>query len=281
MKYVKRFILLLMLMCFEQNLSFGQDGIDTAIFKFYKVKKMWVWVKLPILPNKSLNDSCKAEIYEFDTLQRITYQNNRMSCYGWSNSSENFNTYDSKNRIVMSKRVTDEMTTFIKYFYNEKNDPIRIVQTSPQQPDSFETLNFYTYNKKGKASEMTTLEVSGPDTTKFLVKYEYDDALNVKLILTYTFDGQLIEKKTFEITPISRKVLEFTTETKLPREKYSKGTNMYNFNAQLSRTQYSNNTWIDYIYSDDGLLAESLSYNMLGKLNAWKRYYYEFYETNR
>ena len=105
--------------------------------------------------------------------------------------------------------------------------------------------------------------------------------MNVKLILTYTFDGQLIEKKTFEITPISRKVLEFTTETKLPREKYSKGTNMYNFNAQLSRTQYSNNTWIDYIYSDDGLLAESLSYNMLGKLNAWKRYYYEFYETNR
>jgi hypothetical protein len=89
---------------------------------------------------------------------------------------------------------------------------------------------------------------------------------------------RLIQKQNFEITPVSKKILEFSTETKLPQETFTRGWNYYNFDAQLSRTQYSNNTWTEFVYKDNGLLDQTLSYNMQGKLNSWKRYYYEFYE---
>jgi hypothetical protein len=80
------------------------------------------------------------------------------------------------------------------------------------------------------------------------------------------------------ILNVLEKLLEFKTETKLPSAKYTQGWNYYNFYAQLSQTKYSNNTWIEYIYRDDGLLEQSLSYNMQGKLNAWKTYFYEYFD---
>lgn len=256
----------------------AQDGIDTALFKHYKVKKMWVWVKLPILPHRTMDDSCKAEIYEMDTFARITYQNKAMSCYGWGGSSESYNTYDTLDRIILSKTITEDGVIFSKYRYNANNDVLKIVQTSPQKPDSFLVSYLYLYNKKGKVSEMKSFEIIGPDTTKYITKYDYDKADNIKTIWLYTGDLQLIQKQNFEITPVSKKVLEFSTETKLPKESFTRGWNYYNFDAQLSRTQYSNNTWTEFVYKDNGLLDQTLSYNMQGKLNSWKRYYYEFYE---
>lgn len=281
MRTVFKVIFVILGIVFSNAAALAQDGIDTALFKQYKVKKMWVWVKLPILPHRTMDDSCKAEIYEIDTLARITYQNNAMSCYGWGSSSENFNTYDSLDRLIFSKQLSSGEETHIRYFYNSKNDIVKMVQTSPQRPDSFITANTYKYNKKGKADEMRVIEVSGPDTSKFIIKYDYDKADNIKTIWTYTGDMQLIQKQNFDITPISRKILEFSTETKLPKESYTKGWNYYNFDAQLSRTQYSNNTWTEFVYKDNGLLDQALSYNMQGKLNSWKRYYYEFYEGNK
>ena len=277
-RLLKTLIIILTTLWFNTNIQ-AQDGIDTALFKQYKVKKMWVWVKLPILPSRTLDDSCKAEIYEIDTFTRITYQNKAMNCYGWGGSSESYNTYDTLDRIILSKTILEEEVIYSKYFYNAKNDILKIVQTSLQKPDSFVINNFYIYNSKGKVSEMKNLEIIGSDTTKYITKYNYDKADNIKTIWTYTGDLQLIQKQNFEITPISKKILEFSTETKLPKESFTRGWNYYNFDAQLSRTQYSNNTWTEFVYKDNGLLDQTLSYNMQGKLNSWKRYYYEFYES--
>lgn len=276
-RLLKTLIIILTTLWFNTIIQ-AQDGIDTALFKQYKVKKMWVWVKLPILPSRTLDDSCKAEIYEIDTFTRITYQNKAMKCYGWGGSSESYNTYDTLDRIILSKTILEEEVIYSKYFYNAKNDILKIVQTSLQKPDSFVINNFYIYNSKGKVSEMKNLEIIGSDTTKYITKYDYDKADNIKTIWTYTGDLQLIQKQNFEITPISKKILEFSTETKLPKESFTRGWNYYNFDAQLSRTQYSNNTWTEFVYKDNGLLDQTLSYNMQGKLNSWKRYYYEFYE---
>ena len=276
-RLLKTLIIILTTLWFNTIIQ-AQDGIDTALFKQYKVKKMWVWVKLPILPSRTLDDSCKAEIYEIDTFTRITYQNKAMNCYGWGGSSESYNTYDTLDRIILSKTILEEEVIYSKYFYNAKNDILKIVQTSLQKPDSFVINNFYIYNSKGKVSEMKNLEIIGSDTSKYITKYDYDKEDNIKTIWTYTGDLQLIQKQNFEITPISKKILEFSTETKLPKESFTRGWNYYNFDAQLSRTQYSNNTWTEFVYKDNGLLDQTLSYNMQGKLNSWKRYYYEFYE---
>lgn len=259
----------------------AQEGIDTGLFKHYKVKKMWVYVKLPIFVNRTLNDSCLAEIYNLDTLSRIVYQKNAMACYGWGNSTEDFNTYDSLDRIILSKNITEGVETNIKYYYNSKNEVVKIIQKRPDRADSMVILNFYTYNQKGLATKLKVFEIVDSDTTKYLTQYEYDKADNIKVISSFTGDMKLIKKQTFDITPISKKVLEFTTEIKLPRESYSKGWNFYNFDAQLSRTQYSNNTWTEFVYKENGLLDQTLSYNMEGKLNSWKRYFYEFYEDNK
>jgi len=278
MKNIFKHILLLIGVAILWSDSKAQEGIDTALFKHYKVKKMWVYVKLPIFVNRTLNDSCLAEIYHLDTLSRITYQKNAMGCYGWGNSTEDFNTYDSLNRIIYSKNITEEVETNVKYFYNSKNDVVKIIQKRPDRTDSMVLLNFYTYNKKGLAKELKVFEIVETDTTKYITHYEYDNADNIKVISSYTGDMKLIKKQTFDITPISKKVLEFTTEIKLPKASYSKGWNFYNFDAQLSRTQYSNNTWTEFVYKENGLLDQTLSYNMEGKLNSWKRYFYEFYE---
>jgi len=261
------------------NMVSGQDGIDTALFKELKVKKMWVYVKLPILPTKSLNDSCKVEVYEFDSLQRIRYQLNNVSCYGWSGSTENFNKYDAKSRLMHSKQIMEGAETNVYYFYNDKNDAIRILQNRPDQPDSFVTINRYVYNKMGKPKTVNVFNIIGLDTAKYILNYDYDSANNIKTIWTYSGDMQLIQKETFDITPISKKLLEFSTEVVLPKRTFTRGWNYYNFDAQLFRTQYSNNTWTEFVYSENGLLDQSLSYNMEGKLNAWKTYYYEFYES--
>ena len=273
-----KFVLFLLVIFIFVKQAHAQDGIDTALFKQYKVKKMWVYVKLPILPSRTLNDSCLVEIYNLDTLSRIIYQKNAKSCYGWGGSSENFNTYDSLNRIIHSRQLNEDNETLIRYYYNSKNDVIKIVQTSPQKSDSFITLNVYTYAKNGFASQMRIFEIVGVDTAKFIVKYDYDKANNYKTIWTYTNDMKLIEKRSFDITPISKKVLEFSTETKLPKVSFTKGWNYYNFDAQLSRIQYSNNTWTEFVYMENGLLDQTLSYNMQGKLNSWKHFYYSFYE---
>jgi len=277
MKNIKLIILLIPFVFLKSNLQ-AQDGIDTALFKHYKVKKMWVFVKLPILPNRTLDDSCMAEVYKMDTVSNIVYQNNLMSCYGWSNSNESFNTYDSLNRMKTSKTITENTETYIKYFYNSKHAIIKIVQSRPTSGDSMILLNKYNYNKKGLVKEMVVYEIYEKDTSKHIIQYEYDKADNVKVCSTFDKDRQLMKKETFDITPISKKLLEFSTETLFPKASFTKGWNYYNFDAQLSRTQYSNNTWTEFIYKDNGLLDQTLSYNMEGKLNAWKRFYYEFYE---
>ncbi len=260
------------------NSSQAQDGIDTALFKQYKVKKMWVWVKLPIFEKRSMNDSCKVEIYEFDTLNRITYQFNGRKCYGWSGSTNSYNSYDSLNRLIYTRQLMEEGETQIYYHYNSKNDISRVIQIRPPEPDSFITDNYYTYTKKGKVSQLKIVNRVGLDSSVFFIKYEYDEAGNEKIVTTYTSDMQLIQKQTYDITPISKKLLEFSTEVKLPKSSLTKGWHYYNIDAQLIKTQYSNNTWIEYVYSDNGLLDQTLSYNMEGKLNAWKTYYYEFYD---
>ena len=138
-------ILIISAIAFLFKSAQAQDGIDTALFKQYKVKKMWVWVKLPIFEKRTLNDSCKVEVYEFDTMSNITYQKNIQSCYGWSGSTESFNSYDAENRLIFTRQITDEGETQIKYSYNSKNDVIKVLQTRPTQPDSFVTYNDYTY----------------------------------------------------------------------------------------------------------------------------------------
>ena len=139
-RLLKTLIIILTTLWFNTNIQ-AQDGIDTALFKQYKVKKMWVWVKLPILPSRTMDDSCKAEIYEIDTFTRITYQNKAMNCYGWGGSSESYNTYDTLDRIILSKTILEEEVIYSKYFYNAKNDILKIVQTSLQKPDSFVIKN--------------------------------------------------------------------------------------------------------------------------------------------
>ncbi len=278
---VLKTLILIITISFCNSFALAQDGIDTSLFKHYKVKKMWVYVKLPIFPHRTMNDSCMSEVYELDTLARVIYQNNILSCYGWSGGSENFNTYDSLDRIIKSKSISKEEEIFSKYYYNDKNDIVKLVQTSPQKPDSFVVINQYRYNKKKKVEELKVFEIVGLDTTKYIMNYDYDKADNIKTITSLTWDKRLIKRQNYEVTPISKKILEFSTETKLPKVTFTRGWNYYNIDAQLSRTQYSNNTWTEFVYKDNGLLDQTLSYNMQGKLNSWKRYYYEFYESNK
>jgi hypothetical protein len=261
--------------------SNAQEGIDTALFKGYGVKKMTVFVKLPLLPNKSMNDSCKTEVYEFDTLERITYENNILSCYGWSGTTAKYHTYDSLNRLIFTKELTENAITFSKFSYNSKGDMIRLVQTRPDLTDSFVLKNEYSYNKKGKVIQQISLNIYDNDTDKYITKYEYDAADNVKIIWTYTATMQLVKKETYDITPISKKLLEFSTETKLPKEKFTRAWNYYNLDAQMYRTQYSNNTWNEYVYKENGLLDQVLNYNMEGKLSSHKTYFYEFHEKHK
>ena len=226
------------------------------------------------------NSSVVAGLVRFICIPPKTDIGRTTTNSGWlkNNPIERFNEYDSLDRIIFCRQLSGNDETHIKYYYNTKNDVIKIVQTSPQKPDSFVTLNDYSYNKKGLPTEMKIKEIIGVDTTNYTIKYDYDKANNISVVWTFTGDGQLIQKQTYDITPKSKKILEFSTEIKLPNESYTKGWNFYNFNAELSKTQYSNNTWTDFIYLENGLLSEALSYNMLGKLNSWKRYNYEFYE---
>ena len=52
LKLIAKITGLLCLTLMISNAS-AQSGIDTALFKQLGVKKMWVYVKLPILPKKS------------------------------------------------------------------------------------------------------------------------------------------------------------------------------------------------------------------------------------
>lgn len=278
MKKIFKQILLLIGIALLWSDSKAQDGIDTALFKHYKVKKMWVYVKLPIFANRTYNDSCLVESYNFDSSSRIISQKNNRTCYGWDGSFQSFNTYDSLGKLKLTKNIANDEITFTHYLYNLNNDIIKIVQLNPQTQDSFITLNNLTYNKDKLIKEMKVFEAYKGDTNKFVVQYKYDEAKNVKTCWNYTWDMKLIKKETYDITPISKKLLEYTAEIKLPKESYSKTWNFYNFNSQLYRTQYSNNTWTEFVYKENGLLDQTLSYNMEGKLNSWKRYFYEFYE---
>ena len=262
------------------NKAQSQDGIDTALFKKLGVKKMWVFVKLPILPHKTMNDSCKSEFYVFDSLYRMTYENNNKNCYGWGGSYENFNTYNNKNQIIFTRQVSYGKVSLIKYYYNSNGDADRIIHQSIENPDSVISLNQYTYNSKNKVKEIKNTNISGLDTAIFFIKYSYDSFENITAIYTYTKEMALIKKESYEITPISKKLLEFSIENKLPSESFSKGWNYYNTDAQLIKTQYNNNTWTEFVYDDSGLLSKALSYNMHGKLNSLKLYFYEYFEKH-
>ena len=257
---------------------FAQEGLDTALLKTLKVSQIEVFVKLPLLRTKTMEDSCRAELYRLDTLGRTVYMNNNQGCYGWSGSSEISTVYDKKGRVSHTREIKNGMTTIARYFYNAHNDPEKIIQTSPEYPDTMITFYQYWYNGKGKMIFCRTWNYSGPDTSVILTRYDYDNAGNLKLQWTYTRDSQLIQKQTFDITPISRKLLEFSTETKLPSESYTKGWNYYDTSARLYRTHYSNNCWTEFYYLENGLPDQVLNYNMQGKLNSIKRYLYKYHE---
>jgi len=278
-KKFKYFALSLSLI-FIISVANAQEGIDNELFKAYGVKKMTVFVKLPLLPNKTMNDSCKTEVYEFDTLERLIFENNILACYGWNGNSLKNNIYDSLNRLIFSKELSENITTFSKFSYNLNGDMIKLVQTRPDLTDSFVLKNEYSYNKKGKVTQQISFNIFESDTDKYITKYEYDAADNVKVIWTYTATMQLVKKETYDITPISKKLLESSTEIKLPKEKFSRSWNYYNLDAQMYRTQYSNNTWNEYVYKDNGLLDQVLNYNMEGKLSSYKTYFYEFHEKH-
>lgn len=260
--------------------TFSQDGLDTALFKKLGVKKMWVHVKIPILPNKTMNDSCLSETYIFDSLNRMIYENNNLKCYGWGGSYENFNTYNSKNQLISTKQISYDRVTFMDFSYNVHGDIDKIVHTSPENTDSVFTINQYAYNSKNKIKSIKNINVSGIDTGIFFIKYAYDSFENISVIYTYNNEMTLIKKESFETTPISKKLLEFTVEKKIPSESFSKGWNFYNTEAQLIKTQYNNNTWTEFVYDENGLLSKALSYNWQGKLNTLKLYFYEYFEKH-
>jgi len=272
----KKFVLgLLFYISFYQTAT-AQEGIDTAMVREMNIKKVSVFVKLPILPNKTINDSCLLEIHEWDTAHHLIYQYNNMRCYGWGELIESYHTYDQQGRLEHTKQEAQGRITFIHYTYNPKGDIIKIVQSSPLEPDTFFTYNEHVYTKKGKVAQSTSKSIYTVDTTINIIKYTYDDADNLKEINTYTGDSKLIQKESFDITPVSKKLLEFSTEVKLPKPSFTKGWNYYNFDALLIKTQFSNNTWTDYEYSENGLLYLSKFYNMEGKLNSQKSYFYQF-----
>ena len=275
-KSVKYLAVLLILMgvCLQTN---AQEGIDTAMIRQMNIKKATVYVKLPILPNKTMDDSCLLEIFEWDTLHRLIYSYNNTRCYGWGELVESYHFYDTQGNLSYTKQVAQDRIMFVHYTYNSQKDIVKIVQFSPQEPDTFFTYNTYLYTKKGKVGQMISTSIYTTDTNKTITKYSYDDADNLKEINTFTGDNKLIQKETFDITPISRKLLEFSTEVKLPKPSFTKGWNYYNFDALLIKTQFSNNTWNDFEYSENELLKLSMFYNMEGKLNSQKSYFYQFY----
>lgn len=276
MQKLKNIIFTIISVLLFQNIALSQDGIDTATFRKLGINKMWVFVKLPILPRKTMNDSCKSEIYEFDSLYRLVYENNNLNCYGWGGSYENFNSYNQKNQIEITRQVSYGKTSLTKYIYNNNGDPTRILYLNNDINDSAISLNEYTYNKNNKVINIKNTNISGIDTAIFFIKYKYDTFENLNVIYTYDNQMTLIKKETFEYTPISKKLLEFTVEKKLPSESFSKGWNFYNTEAQLIKTQYSNNTWTEFVYDENGLLNKALSYNMKGKLNSLKLYFYDY-----
>ncbi|NUM32372.1 MAG: hypothetical protein HUU47_08625 [Bacteroidetes bacterium] len=272
-----RFFIITITLLLIKATAMGQDGIDSALFKKFGVKKMWVYVKIPILPNKTMNDSCMCETYEFDTLNRMIYENNNLKCYGWGGSYENFNTFNNKNQVTRTKQNSYNRTIFMDFVYNTNGDIERILHTNSDNADTVFTINQYSYNSKNKIKTIKNTNISGIDTSIFFMKYNYDSFDNVSQIFTYTKEMTLIKKETFETTPISKKLLEFTVEKKIPSESYSKGWNYYNTEAQLIKTQYNNNTWTEYVYDNNGFLSKALSYNINGKLNTIKLYFYELY----
>ncbi|MCC6721197.1 MAG: hypothetical protein IT243_03280 [Bacteroidia bacterium] len=276
MKLTVKLIFIAIIFAIQITDTFGQDGIDTALFNKLGIKKMWVYVKLPILPRKTMNDSCKSEIYEYDSLYRLTYENNKLSCYGWEGSHENFNTYNSKNQLIFTRQNSYGKTNFTKYYYNTNGDQEKIIYKNQDNNDSGISLNIFKYNKQKKVEEVKNINIFGLDTAIFFIKYSYDSFENLKSVLTYNNEMKLIKKETFEFTPISKKLLEFSTEKKVPSESFSKGWNYYNTEAQLIKTHYSNNTWTEFVYDENGLLNKALSYNMQGKLNSLKLYFYEY-----
>lgn len=256
----------------------AQEGIDTLMIREMKIKRITVFVKLPILPNKTMDDSCKLDVYEYDTSARLIYQYNNTKCYGWGDLVESYHFYNALGKLDHTTQKTQNRLVNINYEYNSKGDIIKIIQSSPQEPDTLFTNNEYVYDKKGKVSQMTTTSIYSIDTGKTIYKYTYDEADNLKELNTYTADNKLIQKETFEITPISKKLLEFSTEVKLPKPSFTKGWNYYNFDAQLIKTQFNNNTWSELFYSENGFLELNLFYNMEGKLNSHKSYFYEFHD---
>lgn len=270
-------IFLLFFLSIVQTTSFAQEGIDTAMVRQFRIKEAKVYVKLPILPNKTLDDSCLLEVYHWDTLQRLVYEKTDNHCYGWGEPTERFHTYNNKNLVVETRQVTPAQTIHMRFEYNAFHDIVKSIQTGSAADDTFFVFNKYMYDKKGRIIKLTSIQVYGTDSNFTLTKYAYDDAGNLKESLSYNKDNQLIEKQTFDITPVSKKLLEFSTETKLPKPSFLKGWNYYNIDAQKIRTQYSNNTWVDFTYGENGLPDKSYFYNMEGKLNSLKSYYFRFH----
>lgn len=255
---------------------FAQESPDTALFRELGVHKMTVYVKLPLLKHKSVNDSCRTEEYKWNDKRQLIYDYQNNQCYGWRGLTENHHEFDPSGKLLKTKQLKDGENLTIRYTHNQHGDLERIVQYNESGSDSFVTHNLYMYDKKSRIAEQRSLNIYHLDTNVVLMKFLYDDAGNVKEITTYGNDGKPVQKQTYDITPKSRKLLEFSTQTYAPKNSFTKGWNYYDFDARLFKTQYSNNTWTEYYYKENGLLDQSHFYNMEGNLSTVKIYVYEF-----
>ena len=259
---------------------YAQNGVDTALIKELGVKNMKVYVKIPILNNKTVKDSCLVEEYSWDTSGRLIFDMENLKCYGWDGKTENRHVFNKEGFLALTHQIKNGDNILVKYSYNERKDLIKILQRNEANNDSFVTLNQYFY-EDNKVVEQKTMNIYGYDTTIFIMKYAFDTADNVSEINTYDGEGNLMERQTFQITPISKKLLEFSTEVKLPKKHYTKAWNYYDFDARLFKTQYSNNSWTDFFYYENGLLQSAVYYNVDGTLSSIKIHTYEFHDGDQ
>lgn len=246
---------------------------DTTLMRELGVRSMEKHLYVHAFQNK--RDTCTFFSQEFDERQRSIKEHTDMSCYGYPNISETERSYASDTSWFETTYSDGLPVGQTKIRTDASGKPLYVKVWMLEQNDSSETWITYVGDRGKMADSSASLTLSGGDSSWMRTVARFNSDNKPTEIIRFTDEQNILAEDLFEYDSKGR--LLSVSNTMHGEQPYFMQT-YYSYDQQdrVVETSNSSNQRQVYLYLENGLLSNMLSYNPKGELEAEIIYTYTY-----
>ncbi len=257
-------------------MGYGQDN-DTAMIRelgVVEVKK-----SLYVHAFEKTDDTCLFTLRKFNKKGQFVYEKTDMTCMGWPTFEEMMFEYASER--VSAIAVNRDGKKFNKAYYTYADSTSNAAEVKTvfyQSNDSLLVKNKYFVGEKDRLDSTFTISVLQDGSVK-----------NTKSIGRYNSQGDIVRLYVLEQdnTPVEMIEYEMSATKQLlsvaytvygDKPNFTQVFYTYNQNGRIASSYNTINQKQEFLYSDNGLISNILTYNPEGKLEAEYIFSYKYHK---